>query len=45
MSGGTFGSRPAMISPKNFGSQTRSAACFDVIDSVAPRASAKSSSL
>ena len=41
--GGTCGSRPATISPRNFGSQTRSAVCFDVIGSVAPRASAKSS--
>jgi integrase len=40
---GTRGSRPATISPRYFGSQTRSAVCFDSTGSVAPRASAKSS--
>src|SRR3989442_2712006 len=34
---------PAEISAMNFGSQTFSASCFDVIDVVAPRANAKSS--
>lgn len=40
--GDTRGSRPATISPRNFGSQTLSAVCFAVTGSVAPRASAKS---
>jgi hypothetical protein len=38
--GGVRGSRPAMISPRNFGSQTFSAVCLTVIGSVAPRAMA-----
>jgi len=37
------GSVPHAISAMNFGSQTFSASCFDVIDAVAPRANAKSS--